>query len=200
MTTKSDKHLTVLDFESLKSQFSPPEILPPETRPDDVPSQGSVKDKGNRKRKASPVQERPGKVVKGSLKDFGLTQIVESGGTSTSPIFRNNESPWDTFRQVFSCKLAGSVIMAIHRTRPSRVLALREYPAEIADRVLQIFRETQHRNILSAEECYRDEGSLYAVVDDLPLTLVHLVGCRAYPSETQLASIITQVGGLAERS
>jgi hypothetical protein len=35
---------------------------------------------------------------------------------------------------------------------------------------------------------------LYAVVNDHPLTLDHIVACDAYPSEVQLASILAQVG------
>jgi uncharacterized protein (DUF433 family) len=66
--------------------------------------------------------------------------------------------------------------------------------------MLQIFRRTRHKNILSAEECYQDGGTLFAVVDDLPLTLEQLVACPAYPNETQLASIIIQVSDLAEPS
>jgi hypothetical protein len=50
MATNPDKHLTVLDFESLESQLS---STSPETRPDVHLSQGSVQEKENKKRKAS---------------------------------------------------------------------------------------------------------------------------------------------------
>ncbi|KAL6229959.1 hypothetical protein BDW75DRAFT_223823 [Aspergillus navahoensis] len=34
---------------------------------------------------------------------------------------------------------------------------------------------------------------IYFIVDDLPLTLEHLVTCHIFPSELQLASILKQV-------
>jgi hypothetical protein len=70
----------VLDFELLKSQFSSSGATSTETQPNDRhPSKEMVQLKGTKKREASPIQERPGKIVKGPLKNFGLTQIVESG-------------------------------------------------------------------------------------------------------------------------
>ncbi|PGG98897.1 hypothetical protein GX51_06544 [Blastomyces parvus] len=192
MSTESDKRATMLDFKALKVRYSSPsESTSSAGRPDELhQSQRDLQSKSTSKRKAPPAQERTGKLMKGTQRSLGLPQIVESGVQS---LIVRNESPWDTFLKVFNCKLAGTVTIAVHRTRPSRVVAIREYPMEDAERMLQRFRQVQHQNIISARECYSDKEAMYALVDDLPLTLVQLVGCRAYPSESQLASIIGQV-------
>ncbi|KAL4862078.1 hypothetical protein BDV12DRAFT_190663 [Aspergillus spectabilis] len=157
--------------------------LPGHSRPDE-----------NRKRKASTAHFA-GRIVRGPLKSLGLTQIVDSEDPlSHKLVVRDTESPWDTFQSICSCQLAGTVIVATRRSRPSQVKAIRKYSGKEADRVLQWFRIIRHPNILSAQECYRIEGALYAVVDDLPLTLEHLVSlCNIYPTEEQLSIIVKQI-------
>lgn len=146
--------------------------------------------------KASPKREHTRKVIRGSqIKGFGLTQVLGSGSLSQSLVVRN-ESLWETFKPVFSCQLAGTVIIATRRScsRPSRPIAIREYPTEDTDRILHRFRYIKHKNVLTARECYTGKDFMHALVEDLPLTLEHLVGCRPiYLSETQLGAIIGQV-------
>lgn len=136
-------------------------------------------------------KQKHARVINGPTKSLVLPQIVKSGAQSA--IVRN-ESPWDTFQKVFSCVLAGRVTIAVHCSHLSRVVTIREYPTEDADKMLERFHKIQHGNIISAKECYKHQGKMYALVEDLPLTLQHLVGCRTvYLSECQLASIVTQV-------
>ncbi|KAJ5642327.1 hypothetical protein N7490_006327 [Penicillium lividum] len=60
--------------------------------------------------------------------------------------------------------------------------------------MLERYRSLKHSNILSAGECFIEDESMFALVDDLPVTLAHLVGCRTlYPTEIELASIAWQV-------
>ncbi|OQD76722.1 hypothetical protein PENANT_c125G00252 [Penicillium antarcticum] len=50
-----------------------------------------------------------------------------------------------------------------------------------------------HDNVLTARECFVNEGCIYALVNDLQLTLEQLVGCRSlYPTEAELASMTWQ--------
>ncbi|KAA8642579.1 uncharacterized protein ATNIH1004_011524 [Aspergillus tanneri] len=181
---KSDKHKTALDFESLKGSFStegPPNCS-------DKIQDGSPTGKINKK--VPSESRRVRKIVQGPSKSLGLPQVADSEILGSRSLILRTESPWDTFKKVFSCELAGTVMIAIHRTRPSRVLAIREYSGKDEDKMLDRFRRILHENVISAKECYRYEGSLYALVDDLPLTLEHLAG---RPNESQLASIVTQV-------
>lgn len=194
-----DKHTTVVDFESLKSHYKPPQSSPTIHQPNHSdglfhsPSGQFFKD--TRKRYASPLREPSRKVINGTPKGFGLTQTLRSGGGTKTLIVRD-ESPWDTFELDFSCKLAGTVAIAAHRSRPSRVIAIREYSAGDEEKMLQRFRHIHHENIMCSSECYRHKHSLYAVVDDLPLTLEHLGSRTVCPNEVQLGSIMRQVSYL----
>ncbi|KAF9883066.1 hypothetical protein FE257_004123, partial [Aspergillus nanangensis] len=67
-----------------------------------------------------------GKTMQGLPKSLGLPQALESRhSTSTTLIVRENESPWDTFEPTFRCRLAGSVVVSVQRTRPFRTTAMR---------------------------------------------------------------------------
>jgi hypothetical protein len=104
------------------------------------------------------------------------------------------ESPWDIYRRSISCVIAGNVIIAAHHSSPSRVIAIRQHPKKDVDRMIEVCRHLNHERILSARECFVDGGSMFALVDDLPLTFEHLVGCRTlYPTESELASMLWQV-------
>lgn len=152
--------------------------------------------KGASKSKSRPTREPARKAIQGSqIRSFGLPHVLGSKSLSQSLVVRN-ESPWETFKPVFRCQLAGTVIIAGRRScsRPSRAIAIREYPTKDADEMLHRFRHIKHENVLTARECYTGEESMYALVEDLPLTLEHLVGCRPiYLSEPQLGEIIGQV-------
>ena len=195
--SKPGKHTTVVDFESLKAQD---QLLSQSNSTKDQPTQpdglthspSGLPSKETKKRNASPLKEPSRKVIKGPPKALGLSQALQSGGGSKTLIVRD-ESPWDTFELSFSCKLAGTVAIAAHRSRPSRVIAIRQYSAADAETMLQRFRHIQHENIMCSSECYRHNCSLYAVVDDLPLTLEHLGSRAVCPNEVQLGSIMRQV-------
>ena len=181
-----DKHTTVVDFESLKSQYQPSRS----GSLSNSPIGHSFKEP--RKRHPSPSKEPTRKVINGAPKGFGLPQTVQSGGGTKTLIVRD-ESPWDTFELDFSCKLAGTVAIASRRSRPSRVIAIREYSAGDVQKMLQRFCHIQHENIMCSSECYRHNFFLYAVVDDLPLTLEHIGRRTICPNEVQLGSIMRQV-------
>lgn len=109
-----------------------------------------------------------------------------------TPVIRN-ASPWGTLEDLFTCDLAGPVSVAVHDKDPSEVIAVRAFSKKNADTWLQVLQQTQHPNVISAREIYKDHGMTYFIVDDLPLTLEHLVACDVFPSELQLASILIQV-------
>jgi hypothetical protein len=199
MATKSDNLVTVLDFESLQAKISPTKATPSLGPPDRSHRlQGDTQVRDRNKRKTSPTREPSRKVVKGQPKSLGLPQVVNLGDhTVRSPIVRD-ESPWDTFKEVFTCDLAGTVSIVVHRSRPSHVMAIRAFPGD-ANTMLQRFRDIQHKNIIFAKEYYRHQNSLYGLFDDRPLTLEHLVACDVRLNEAQLASILSQVRSPADQ-
>lgn len=101
--------------------------------------------------------------------------------------------PWDTLKDLFTCDLAGPVSLAVHKEDPRKVIAVRSFSRDKADTWLQVLRKTKHPNVTSAREIFKDHGMTYFILDDLPLTLKHVVACDIFPSELQLASILVQV-------
>jgi hypothetical protein len=73
------------------------------------------------------------------------------------------------------------------------VQAIRRYPATGAGRLVERFKTLHHSNILSTRECYLDESFVYALVDDFPYSLEHLVTSSIFPSEPELGAILAQV-------
>ena len=140
-----------------------------------------------------PPRQRTKKTVKGPLKTLRLPQLCKLEDISSVLIVRQ-QSPWNKYRPVLTCEIAGKVIMATHRSNPSRLQAVREYPKNDAESLIQRFGCLHHANILSSRDCYIDSNSLYAFVDDLPLTLGNLVSAPdIYPTEVEIAAIMLQV-------
>ncbi|QSS65613.1 hypothetical protein I7I51_06459 [Histoplasma capsulatum] len=90
---------------------------------DSLSSQNPAPNQAPNKRKGSPPQELPRKLLKGKPRDLSLPAIVSSGDRAQQALVVRNESPWDTFSRVYECELAGSVAVVEHIVRPSTVLA-----------------------------------------------------------------------------
>lgn len=196
---ESDEHSTIINPDHLTAQYSSSQSVSSGDqpgRPYNLPAShnGLSQDRASRE-KTAPVRE-PRKAIQGcQMRGFGLPQVLGTGSLSQSLVVRN-ESPWETFKPSFSCRLAGTVVIAARRScfHPSLPTAIREYSADDADKMLHRFRHIKHENVLAARECFTGEGTMYALVEDLPLTLEHLVGCRPiYLGEAQLGAIIGQV-------
>ncbi|KAJ5343507.1 uncharacterized protein N7506_003331 [Penicillium brevicompactum] len=130
------------------------------------------------------------KVVTGPPKSLCLPHLCGLENIASVLIVRQ-ESPWDTYRKVITYEIAGKVTIATRRTRPSRMVAIRTYAKENARRLIYRFGRLEHRNVLSLHECYMHEDLAFFLVDDLPLTLAHVVAFPSvYPNETELGSII----------
>lgn len=144
------------------------------------------------KRQQSTVPERgrARKILKGHPKPLKLPTIVESGGLGPSV---QNCNPWDIYKVIFTCDLAGQVAISENRDQGSNVVAIRTSAKASGEDLLEKYNCLHHINIISASECFKNDGLFHFIVDDLPVTLEHLVASDAYPSEVQLASILKQV-------
>ncbi|KAJ5640277.1 uncharacterized protein N7484_008139 [Penicillium longicatenatum] len=190
-----DKHCTELDFQSyqelLASSPSPEAPLSKQQHQLNVPAQ-SNSTSNPKKRAASPSSKDTRKIVGGAPRSFGLPQVCEEG--KSHRLIVREESPWDTYRRTLKCTLAGDVFIAARRSGPSTVVAIRKYINGDVAKMRRMYDILDHDNVLTARECFVNEGSIYALVNDLPLTLEQLVGCRAlYPTETELASMVWQI-------
>lgn len=189
--------VTQLFLESLQTNESAPSASTPILMPEEPQRPiGSNQSQLKKEKKDSARQERqetPGKALQDQIRDPNPVSIRQRGDPAAQPLVIRKESPWTTLEGRFTCDLAGPVSIAVHRTDPSRILAVRAFSKKNAGKLLQILQQSQHSNIHFAREIFNHNGVMYAIVDDLPLTLENLVASDAYPSELQLASILAQV-------
>lgn len=184
------KKSIVFDFDDIQQKFDLDGTYNP-------PKESLNTSKSPKSRLKNPrkhiVNRAARKVVKGLPKCLGLPQICNTPNRSMKMIVRQ-ESPWDTYRRMGMCEVAGEVIVAVDRSRSSRMRTFRKYGRADADKLIHHFRNIDHLNVLTTQECYIDQFSMYALVDHLPLTLNDLVCCyTVYPTERELALIISQV-------
>lgn len=133
------------------------------------------------------------RTINGPPKALHLPQLCKLDEASSVLLIRQ-QSPWNKYKPVLKCDIAGKVIIATQRSNPSRVQAVREYPKSGAEKLIQRFNCLRHANILSSRDCYIDSNHLYAFVDDFPLTLGNLVSAPGiYPTEVEMAAIMSQV-------
>lgn len=135
-------------------------------------------------------QGRSRKILKGTPKPLKLPTIAKSGWLA--PVVRNG-SPWDSYKAIFTCELAGTVSICENRGQSSKLVAIRSSARPDGEEMLRKYVTLRHINIMSAIECFKGDEWFYFLVEDLPVTLEHLVASDAYPTEAQLASILKQV-------
>ncbi|KAL2696046.1 hypothetical protein AAEP93_003346 [Penicillium crustosum] len=185
MSTNPFKDNMICDLGTIKAQTQLPISM---STPITCESQTAANTKLTRPRRRSRS-----KVVTGFPKSLCLPRLCDLENIASVLIVRQ-ESPWDTYRKVITYEIAGKVTIATRRTRPSRMVAIRTYRKENARRLINRFGRLEHGNVLSLHECYMHEDLAFLLVDDLPLTLAHVVAFPSvYPSEAELGSIICQI-------
>ncbi|KAJ5655017.1 hypothetical protein N7490_002020 [Penicillium lividum] len=184
MSVRQFKEHMIFDFDSIKAQCQPPP-----TSPEIFASKEKFAGAASKR----PRLHHSQKTVTGPIKDLCLPRL-HSLDNITSALIIRHESPWDTYQQAISYDIAGEVIIASRRTRPSRVVAIRKYRRQDARSLIDRFGRLEHVNVLSFHECYIDRDFAFFLVADLPLTLAHVVACSdLYPSEIELGSILCQI-------
>ncbi|PGG96173.1 hypothetical protein AJ79_09705 [Helicocarpus griseus UAMH5409] len=199
MSSKKDKRSTRIDLTEVNVNLpSFPEPSSSLEKPQSKSTSGrnisaSTGHLGKRKASLSPSLQDGRKSLRGEPRDLALVDTSKFGKNSMqSPIVRD-ESPWDTFRKVYECDLAGTVAVVVRRTAPTRIHAIRQFASQDAVEMLEILHFVHHENIIHGIQYFRTEGAFYAEVEHFPLTLENIVACRMYPDERQLAIILTQV-------
>ncbi|CRG88241.1 hypothetical protein PISL3812_05269 [Talaromyces islandicus] len=164
-SAETKKRSTMIEAKTLRVPSS--ETIPP---PPDIPSVPDTNDPVDRKRKRtlSPIHEDNAPSGLPRLPDFTKGASFQN---RSHPILKTrDQSPWKTYQKEFTCDLAGDAAMVFNRAEPSRTFALRHYL-----------------------ECFHTEGSIYALCEDLPITLEDVVACDAFLNEARLAAILKQV-------
>lgn len=146
------------------------------------------------KRPAAPSLAEPSrKVIRGPPRGLALPETNGSGNSSDSDLVIRDEPPWDTFKKYYEYDLAGAVAVCVRRSGRRAAWAIRQYRCKDADRILGILRSMRHKNVVSVWECFRTPDALYTLSKFHPLTLDHIVACKAFPDQQQLAAIMSQV-------
>ncbi|CDM29090.1 Protein kinase-like domain [Penicillium roqueforti FM164] len=192
MKRDQDKRATRFDMLQAQAHFSS-SVTAAETQPHNFTDQpGHTQSSIKYQKGPAAQQDRSRKILRGSPKTLELPTIVDTGGLAQTPLIRTC-SPWETYKPIFTCDLAGTVSICEHRRRGSKVVAIRSSSRTDGEESLHKYTRFDHFNIISASECFKDNGVNHFIVDDLPISLEHLVASDAYPSEVQLASIVKQV-------
>ncbi|KAJ5443129.1 hypothetical protein N7445_004242 [Penicillium cf. griseofulvum] len=142
----------------------------------------------------SSPPEPGGKVIRGSPRAMALQANSRTG----SDFNLRNESPWDTYKKHYECDLAGTVIVCVRASDGRAAQAIRQFSSMDCDKILKVLRSTNHKNVASVWECFCTSDSLYTLSEFDPLSLDHIVACKAFPDQQQLAAIMSQfLEGLA---
>lgn len=128
-------------------------------------------------------------------RDLALPSLSKSRKRAMHDTVTRQESPWGSYKRVYECDLAGTVIVVTRRSRPRKVHSLRQFPGSKLDEPLRKLLFTHHENIASALEQFVTPEWIFVISDFIPLTLGHVVACRHYPDEKQINAIMTQVRG-----
>jgi hypothetical protein len=139
---------------------------------------------------SSSPQELGGKVIR----DTSRALALQANSRSDSDFNVRNESPWDTYKKYYECDLAGTVIVCVQASDGCAARAIRPFSKMDCDKILKILRSTNHKNVASVWECFCTSDSLYTLSEFDPLSLDHIVACKAFPDQQQLAAIMSQVG------
>ncbi|RAK94831.1 uncharacterized protein BO80DRAFT_469880 [Aspergillus ibericus CBS 121593] len=139
------------------------------------------------------------KIIRGQPRGLALPEATRlSGNNVGSDLVIRDEPPWDTFKKFYECDLAGTVAVCVRCSGRRAVWAIRQYSRKDTDRILKTLRSTRHGNVDSVWQCFRTPDSLYTVSKFHPLTLDHVVACKAFPNQQQLAAILSQfIDGLS---
>lgn len=135
-----------------------------------------------------------GRVISGSPRPLALQANSHTGSDSKI----RNESPWDTYKGYYECDLAGIVTVCVRASDGRAARAIRRFSGTDSDRIMRVYPATSHKNVASIWNCFCTSDALYTLGEFDPLSLDHIVACKAFPDQQQLAAIMSQVCAKSE--
>jgi hypothetical protein len=136
--------------------------------------------------------------------DRFIPQAMQSKASAGGNVRMQHSSPWGSLTKRFTLSLEDSV--TITSRKDGLFVAVREFSDPDADQKVAMLRRIRKENenlpnLLAFLECFSFEGSRFAVFEHeitrgekLPVTLSHYALIKHYPTESQLAIILRQVG------
>lgn len=199
MTSDSDKRKTRIAMDPLKHLQSLPSIPEPKElftkaqtafredsrSPDHLPK-GS-----KRRRTASPE----GAIIKtrAGFQDLILPKAADAGIRPYEHLEMKYESPWQSLQKVYELKLDGFITVAIRKRPSCELVTVKNFVGSDSDEKVKRLQQIQHQNLVGFLDAFYSEGSVYVVLDYVPISLTQMVSSPAYPTELQLAAILGQV-------
>jgi hypothetical protein len=104
-----------------------------------------------------------------------LTRIVKSVPSGPLQLRAAWESPWEKYEKIYDVELGGPIEVAIRKAPPVELVHVRAFSTEAAPKTLHLFRQLQHRNIVTALEAFTTDNGLYVVLEYMPLSLLHFI-------------------------
>jgi hypothetical protein len=92
-------------------------------------------------------------------------------------------SPWEKYEKIYNVELRGPVEVAIRKAPPVKLVHVRAFATDAAAQTLHLFRQLQHRNLVTALKAFTTANGLYIVLEHMPLSLEQIVKSPAYPNE-----------------
>lgn len=196
MSMNRDNRLTHIDIpsEDYSSQRTPQKSLSTVAQPPHLKPPRNIPPRRLKRKNDFLAPLEHGKDRPRQPRDLAVPSISNFKKRTGPDIVTRYESPWGSFKKIYECDLAGTVQVVARKSRRNGVQSLRQFSGNKLDELLHRLLFTHHENIASAVECFVTKDGIFAISDFIPLTLEHVVACRAYPDEKQLNAILTQVG------
>lgn len=110
------------------------------------------------------------------------------------------EPPWGKYEKIYSIELGGPQEVAVRKLPPIKLVHIRAFSSKASAKTLQMFRQLQHPNLVSALEAFTTDSGLHIVFEHMPISLEWIVRSPAFPDERQLAALLGQVSSIVSSS
>ncbi|KAK3934166.1 kinase-like protein [Diplogelasinospora grovesii] len=124
--------------------------------------------------------------------DTGLATSRHPGAVSPGGLLKTwPGSPWERYRKVLKWHdLGGDVLLAV--SSKERV-NIRVFSEQQAEKSLFWFRQIRHSSFVTALEAFTTNKLLYIVLEEMKITLSHVITCSKYPDRQELGAILGQI-------
>lgn len=122
-------------------------------------------------------------------------RIIKSLASPQQPVQTKPGNPWKEYDEIYGIlDFEGIASLAIMKKPPRTLVNIRRYPSSAAEKLVHVYGQLRHRNIVALYEVFADQEELFLLFENMPLTLDNIAHCHQYPSEQQFIAILGQVG------
>jgi hypothetical protein len=123
---------------------------------------------------------------------------LESVAEETHPpsgLKQRNEYLWGSYDESHELDRVGpvTVTVAVQREPGTVLVNIRKFAKPEIEAALYRYQNVQHSSFVTALEVFITDNHLYIVLEDMPISLEHIVKLPRYPTDVQLAAILAPV-------